>query len=299
MKIPTEPLALLRSVNIDPAGIRQVTCIHRKAGRRLYRIVCDGGSMIIKWFADGVDSVEMRGYALLESLGVPTLPVHGRSDNALVLEDLASSGTWRLATEADSDCSAVGQAVARWYLALHEAGRKLLGGPGETLAFLRREEERLDSKTVLAMGEKLDLGHLPVWRLCADQIETLKEAIRALPETTLTYNDFHWTNLAVTRATAAPLRAVVFDYHLLGIGMAYSDSRNVLGSLRGTAAAAFKETYGPFDQRQALLDAPVSVLVALKEGLKRQRLPCWARGLIEVATNGQLENSVRRALDVI
>ena len=61
---------------------------------------------------DAAGSVEIRSYALLEKLGVPTLPVHGRSDNAIVLEDLEVSPTWRLAREADCEKQATGRAVA-------------------------------------------------------------------------------------------------------------------------------------------------------------------------------------------
>ncbi len=46
---------------------------------------------------------------------------------------------------------------------------------------------------------------------------SVKRAMRALPET-LTYNDFHWTNLALSRQARPVPRAVVYDYHLLGIG---------------------------------------------------------------------------------
>lgn len=45
--------------------------------------------------------MEVQSYALLEQLGVPTLPVHGRTHSALLLEDLTSSSTWRMAREDD------------------------------------------------------------------------------------------------------------------------------------------------------------------------------------------------------
>ncbi len=283
---------------IDPAEIARGKLIHEKGGICLYRVECGGRSVVIKWFADTTESIEVDAYALLEQLGVPTLPVHGRSDNALVLEDLTASTTWRLATEADCECHNVGRAVAEWYLKFHKVGRKLLSQTADPPGFLRREENGLDAQAILTIGEKLGLAHLPVLQFCAEHIELLKRAVSALPAT-LTYNDFHWSNLALTRDEAGPLQAVMFDFHLLGIGVAYSDYRNVLSCLRGPAADAFKRTYGPVDEREALLDGPLSILVALKEAVTRPHLPRWADALIHEVTSGELESSLRRALEIM
>lgn len=286
----------LNGLGIEPAEVTQVCLIHEKRADRLYRVNCAGRRVVIKWFADPAESIEIRAYSLLEALGVPTLPVHGRTENALVLQDLAAGPTWRLAAEADCRRADVGRAVAAWYRALHQAGRKLLADPLAVPDFLRREDDALDPAAVLDIGERLGLSGSPVWRLCAEHIEALKRAIRARPAT-LTYNDFHWSNLALARAAAGLLEAVVFDYHLLGIGMAYSDCRNVLGCLGGPAASAFKDAYGPFDRTEALLDGPVAVLAALSEAVCRPKLPGWAGPLVRQATSGELERGLRRALE--
>ncbi|KKK93706.1 hypothetical protein LCGC14_2690190, partial [marine sediment metagenome] len=272
-----------------------VELIHEKPPTRLYRLQCNGRSVVIKWFADARESIEIRGYALLQRLGVPTLPVYGQSDNAIVIEDLATSTTWRLATADDCECPDVGRAAARWYRRLHEPGRNLLAAPRGAPEFLRRESDPLTPQVILAMGESLGVGG-DVWQLAAEHVELLKQAERRRP-TSLNYNDFHWSNLALSREV--PLRAVVFDYHLLGIGMAYSDCRNVLSCLRPSAADAFKEAYGPIDQREASLDAPVSILVALKAALDEHHLPRWAQGLIQMVASGELEHALQRALEII
>ena len=285
----------LRRLGIDPASIATMRLIHQEHGNRLYRAKCGRRSLVIKWFADPAESVEMRSYALLGKLGVPTLPVHGQTEEAIVLEDLAASPTWRLAAEVDCGRSDVGRAVARWYRALHAAGRRMLADPSAAPDFLGREDDALNAAAVLGIGEKLGLADGPLWRLCAQHIEPLKRAIRA-QAATLNYNDFHWSNLALTLPKVTPLRAVVFDYHLLGIGMAYSDCRNVLGCLGGRAASAFREAYGPSDEREALLDEPVALLVALRQALRRPKRPKWADVLVQKATGGELERSLRRAL---
>ena len=266
------------------------------ADRGLYRIECGGQSLVLKWFGCPAEAIEVRAYALLERLGVPTLPIRGRTDDALLLEDLAVGPTWRLAEEADVARSETGAAVAEWYLALHAAGREMLDSPDGAPDFLEREAGALDPAAVLATGRKLGLEANRVWRLAADHIEALKAAMRALPET-LSYNDFHWTNLALTRA--APLRAIVYDHHLLGIGPAASDCRNVVGSLRGEAASTFWETYGPVDEREVILDAPVADLCALSVAVQRPRRPRWAEPLVRQARDGELARSLRKALDIL
>ena len=178
MKGLPETLDLGR-LGVDPAGIAKVALIHKKGGTCLYRVQCDRRSVVIKWFADAPGSSEIRSYMLLEKLGVPMLPVHGEGDNAIVLEDLAVSPTWRLATEADCDCAVMGRAVAAWYRVLHEAGREWLVRVGVPPTFLRREEDGLDPEAIHAIGEKLGLSHLQVWRLCANHIEAIKQAIDA------------------------------------------------------------------------------------------------------------------------
>jgi hypothetical protein len=247
---------------------------------------------VLKWFGDAEQSTEVRGYALLQGLGVPTLPVHGRTDHALLLEDLETSPTWRLAQEADVDREETGVAVARWYRALHAAGERLLAGPEGFPPFLTREVDALNPEAILEIGQKLDLAHDPVWALAAETIEALKGAMHALPET-LNYNDFYWTNLALSRQEETSLRAIVFDYHMLGIGLRYSDCRNVAGSLGERAAAAFWEAYGAVDERERVLDGPAALLYGLLVAVRRPRFPRWAEGLVDAVRSGELERSLR------
>ena len=292
-------------LGLDPTSITQVKRIHRKHGSRLYRVECGGRSFVLKWFSDPAQDIEVRSYALLEKHGVPTLPVYGQTENALLLEDLAASPilptsgqAWRLAEEADVACPETGVAVAEWYRALHAAGREMLAHPSGMPDFLGREVDALDPTTVMEIGRKLGLADDPVWKLAADCIERLKQAMRSLPET-LNYNDFHWTNLVLSRGQDPSVRAVVYDYHLLGIGLAYSDCRNVVGSLGEQAGSAFWAAYGPVDEREALLDAPTSVLYALSVAVRRPHFPRWADGCLRKAKSGELEKSLRRALEVL
>lgn len=179
----------LKSLGLDPAGVTNVTMIHQKHGNRLYRIEHAKRSFVLKWFRDSNQTAEIQSYALLEKLGVPTLPVYGRTEDTLLLEDLVSSSTWRLAEECDIEHPATGAAVADWYLALHSAGREVLEDPTRTPEFLEREVDSLDAETVTGIGKQLGLDHDLVWTLAAEHIEAIKDAMRSLPET-LNYTIF-------------------------------------------------------------------------------------------------------------
>jgi hypothetical protein len=288
----------LRRVGLEPSSVTAALLLHHKHGHALYRLVYGQRSFVLKWFPDGQQASEVHAYTLLRTCGVPTLPVHGQTEQALLIEDLATSSAWRLATEADMQRPDVGTAVATWYRALHAAGRALMATPHAVPPFLRREVDALDGPAILRIGAQLGRAHDPLWRLAAEHIAVLKEAIHALP-TTLTYNDFHWTNLALSRADVPPLRALVFDYHLLGIGPAYADYRNVSGALGQAARTAFQTAYGKIAEREALLDGPIAVLYSLQEALRYPQLPSWASDLVRQAVDGDLEARLQKALAII
>lgn len=244
-----------RRMGIDLARVKSIELLHKKHGNRLYRVQYGSQSYILKWFNDAAQEFERQSYALLQELGVPTLLVHGQTESALLLEDLLTSTTWRLATKRDVENSATGVAVAEWNRQLHEAGRELLSEANVVPGFLKREVDGLTAETIRDTAEKLGMSTVPVWALAAANIEALKHAMRSLSET-LTYNDFHWTNLALSRHQEFPLSVVVFDYHFLGIGLRYSDYRNVSGSLGESAKAAFWEAFDPVVDRERIRAGP-------------------------------------------
>lgn len=90
------------------------------------------------------------------------------------------------------------------------------------------------------VAERTDTKDRDLWRLIREHFNIVRSRIDALPRT-LTYNDFYWTNLIVTKDHK---KAFMFDYNLLGKGIAYGDIRNVTGSISHEAEDAFLEEYG-------------------------------------------------------
>lgn len=288
---------VLTALGLDPARIETLTLLHERHGHRVFRVAVTGlGTYILKLFENGTEAIEVEAYNLLRRLRVPTLPLHRSSNNALLLEDLRASTIWRLGAEQDVTRADIGVAVAGWYRRLHAAGRDYLSATADPPGFLRRDTDDLDRESVLRVGALRELAHLPAWQRAADHVEALCAALEALP-TTLLYNDFHWSNLAVT--CEPPLRAVVYDYHLLGIGPAVSDYRNVLSGLTGDAKQAFIQTYGAMDKRALALDVPLATLYALTVAARAPQLPGWAVSLKASVENGGLENDLRCALAVL
>jgi hypothetical protein len=294
-----EAVQVARKLGLGAEQVQAIIPIEERHGHRLWRVVTTSQNYVLKWFPPGDAGVmEIQAYALLRRLGVPTLAVHGAADDALLLEDLVTSLEWRLATQEDLVDPAVGRAVARWYRVFHRQGAKLLAHPSSVPDFLAREIDRLDADSIRATGRRLDLQDQPGWRLALRHVEDLKDAMRALPET-LNYNDFYWTNLALSRAAEPELRAIVFDYHLLGIGVRFSDCRNVVGSLAGEAVAAFWQEYGPPDEREEILDRPLSTLASLVTAVQRDRFPRWAQASLDRVLDGRLERDLLVALELV
>lgn len=287
---------IAEQLGVDPGRITRSETLSERHGHQIWRLHTPERPYILKWFPDDtLAAVEVAAYRLLAEWQVPTLPVYGMTDQALLLEDLQSSSCWRLASEEDMDQPQIGEAVASWYREFHACGRRVLSRDRRRPSFLSRESDCLDEVSILAIGDALGLSDRPVWRLAADHIRLLKDAEAHL-DLTLNYNDFYWTNLALSRT--GELRAVVFDYHLLGMGMHYSDCRNVTGSLSARAAAAFWETYGGVDPREPVIDRPLSTLFALFTATQRPNFPAWAEGSLRRVTNGDLEQDLREAIAV-
>ena len=281
-----------------PAGeIRRVETIFVRPGHRLYRIRTDRRSYVLKSFPVGNPGNEIKGYSLLRQLGVPTLDVIAMTETDLLLEDLTCSETWRLATEPDAGDRHVGRAVARWYWRFHEKGSALAASGSGLPPFLKREEDLLDCAGIESAGRALGLSRMDSWRLAADHIELLKLALSDFG-TTLNYNDFHWTNLALSRKSGPGMEAIVFDYDLLGIGTRYSDVRNAVGSLSGEAITGFQEVYGSVDPGEKKLDRPLATLYALVSAVRMAMFPKWAEESRQTVLNGTFKTNLLQAVDL-
>ncbi len=289
--------ASLENMGFETARLDNVDPIRKKHGNRLFRINLEGSPYILKVFGEAEASREICAYSLLEDLEVPTVRVIARTDDALLLEDLDVSDHLRLAHEEDIGKPEVGVALAEWYRTLHNADSAVRLGVDHRSSFLRREIDALTPASIMEVAARIGGSDKKKWSILAGNIDRVRNAVMSSAET-LTFNDFHWTNLALSR-NERPIRAVVFDFHLLGLGMRYSDCRNVTGSLGPDAADAFRSAYGETDSREEVLDELVAPLCALVEAFRRPGFPSWAVASLELAETGEIHSRLDRAIEAI
>ena len=265
---------------LEKMGVRALAMelIRDKDGAAVARVDTAEGPRVLKAFHGGGQAREIGNYAALAALGVPTLRVYAATGSALLMEDI-DGGKLRRGVEADLGDGHTAALVARSYRELHSRGHEYAAEHG---AELYDENDALTPENLERVKERTGTAALPVWRLIGENWDRIRVAVDGARRT-LTYNDFYYTNLAVARDGGS---ALMYDYGLLGAGYAYADLRNVCSSLSGAAQEAFLGEYGPFDEREAEIDAVVSVLNGLISAYGRERLPAWSAGLIEELRGG-------------
>ncbi len=275
-----QPCKLLPSsyiLQLPELGVRNPLCslIRSKAGISVYRVESEGKKLILKVFENQEDAREIDNYLILSKLEIPTLPLLGYTKNAILLPDVESSDEYRLGKESDLNDPKVARAIAKWYKTLHERGKAYLSG-SETP--MHDESDMLTADNMEVIAEKTGTIENMLWQAIAENYSMIRSRIDALPRT-LTYNDFYWTNLIVSKNGES---AFMFDYNLLGKGTAYGDIRNVTSSLSHEAAEAFLKEYGVnIDEEQKQADAFIEPLVTLISAYEHESFPQWAGESLE------------------
>lgn len=254
--------------------------IQQKDGIVVARVICEKDSFILKFFKNPEYAREIENYRILCSLHIPTLRVEAMTDNALLLEDICGDNTYRLGTEKDLENPEIAVQVAKWYRKLHEGGYRYLEENRDAAFY--DENNVITLEHIEEIKQKTNTAKLPVWRQIEDNFNLIRKFLNGAKRT-LTYNDFYYTNLAVSKDGTS---AMMFDYNLLGKGYAYADIRNVCSSLSQEAGRAFCEEYGKFDESEVALDEVASVLVTLYFACQKEQFPAWAKGSLAELNSG-------------
>lgn len=209
-----------------------------------------------------------------------TLPLLRHTASAILLPDVDTSAEYRLGVEADLSDPAVARVIAKWYRELHDKG-----AAGMSPA-MYDETDLLTMENMAFVAEKTGTTNNPLWHVLEAHYDVIRQKISALPRT-LTYNDFYYTNLIVSKDKSS---AFMFDYNLLGKGIPYGDVQNVVSSLSQKAAAIFCEEYGINGMvEQAAAVAVISHLVTLYFACNRNSVfPSWAKESLGMLNSGEL-----------
>ena len=267
----------------------RVEKLREKDGVLVSRVYSQGKSYILKYFEKLEYRREVENYLLLQKLGIPTIRLIAFTKEAILMEDLRESERYRLAVPGDMESAQTMKNVARWYKTLHQKGREFVAKSGTKMY---SELDCLTRGNLRFIGQKTGTAGETVWHFLDEHCSDLLQKLSEVPKT-LTYNDFYYTNLAVSRDGTS---ALMFDYNLLGQGMAASDVRNVTYAFSEKAKNAFLREYGPIDPKEALLDQVTGTLTALYMACLGEILPSWAEKEIEKVKNGSLLTSMQTLL---
>ena len=263
--------------------------IQQKDGITVARVHVNGQTAILKAFENPEHRREIRNYAILNSLHIPSPRILAQTDCALLMEDLQRSDSWRLGTPEDMSDAQTATNLARWYRMLHDSGAEYVHAHGATLY---DESDYFTRENLQHVLQRFGMTDLPVARLLTTHFDAIAAKVRALPRT-LTYNDFYYTNFAVASNASA---AMMFDYNLLGKGYRYNDIGNVLASLSADAGQAFLAAYGETDPREKQWHDVISLPITLHLAGMRDSLPRWAEDALQQMQSDAYRLHVEEAL---
>ena len=204
------------------------------------------------------------------------------------MEDVEHS-SYRLGTIEDINNPQIAVLIARWYKMLHENGRKCVSTHS-----LYDECDCLTIENIRAIRDKTGTSEIPAWKLIEGNFVQIKSFAVNFPRT-LTYNDFHYTNLVVARDDTS---ALVFDYNMLGKGYVYADIRNVTTHMDSKEArTAFLSEYGKFDEKEKIVDDVICPLISLHIACQRKNFPDWGNILLAGVKDGRLQAAVGKLLE--
>jgi hypothetical protein len=281
-------LAKLGLPNINHIDLQE---IQNKDGIYLFRIAYENKHYVLKYFLNDEYKREIKNYSILKELNIPTIKVYAYTDKALLLEDLGKSKKYRLGKESDLMDIEVAKELAAWYIDLHNKGAKYISKNGGNFY---RELDVVTKENIDLIKNNSNTRDNKVWDLIYHNYDLIFTKIGNLEET-LTYNDFYWSNLAVSNYKK---EAIMFDYNLLGVGFRYSDIRNVCSSLSEEAGKVFIEEYGAINEDEKIIVEGISILVTLIFAYKRPKFPSWALESLHAIHSGKLEKSIERILDL-
>ena len=248
---------------------KDIRLIREKDGIALFTVRAEEDKYyVLKYFKNEAFLREILHYSQLATIGVPTIPVVATTAKSLLMEDLNFSSEWRLGVKEDMDSPIIAKALAEWYLQLHNKGQALAND--QTLNWYS-ELDSFNPEGIALVKKRTASQDAAIWKRIEDKTDLINRLIKQTNKT-LTFNDFYYVNLAVSRDEK---RALIFDYNLLGVGYPAMDVANVCASLSPRAGEAFRQAYGPVDPTEvALIDvlAPITTLVT---GDQRENLPTW------------------------
>lgn len=276
----------LEKMNIN---FNQIINLHSKDGVYLYKIQSFDKRYIFKYFENIEFRREINNYLILQKLDVLTIPLIAYTDEAILMEDISFSDDMRLAVKEDMNNPDICQSLGKWYKNLHKKGKDYVKLYGRNMYM---EADCITYENINTIKEKTNTVDNPVWQYIDENLDFLKELIDNT-EKTLAYNDFYYTNMAVSKQHGA----FMFDYNLLGKGYVASDIKNVTVQLSEEGKNAFLESYGQYNKKEELLHEIVGTLVGLHFACNKEVFPKWGYEELELVNKGVLLENMEKVYE--
>lgn len=259
----------LKRMNINPTSIE---FIRNKDGVHTYVVSENEKHYFLKYFEKLEYRREITNYKILRDLNIPTISLVGFTDSSLLLEDINYS-KYRLCTEEDLQNNLIIKLISKWYKKLHINGHNYSHKNN-----LYSELDLFSRENLKFLLDNNDIKQTPILEVIYKKYEFFKNHINSL-ETTLTYNDFHYSNIAVARDMSS---VIIFDYNFLGRGCISSDISNVLWQLKNNELKCiFLDEYGEINQSERAIIDIVNPIIGLFIAFQKINFPSWGNQLIE------------------
>ena len=250
--------------------------IQSKDGVTVARVL--GKNVILKYFEKEEYTREIKNYDILQSLGIKTIKVIDKNSNSVLLEDIETSDIYRLGQESDFENKNVIKALAKWYSKLHTEGVEYVKKYGKDMY---DEWDYFNLENINIIKDNYNLSNSLGLKMIIDNYELIKNKMDAIPRT-LTYNDFYYTNMIVSKDES---EAFMFDYNLLGKGCYICDIKNVTYWYSEENKKLFMDTYGKVDNKLFVIDDIVAPITSLSIAMKQNAFPDWAKESLEDLNN--------------
>lgn len=286
---------------ISSKPIQDFRLIQAKGGVYVYKCLYNSTPAIAKYFEEEDGRREISNYRILEQYGIPTIKTYALGKASFIMEDISFSKNWRLGIAQDLADIDVAQSLAHWYFTLHEIGSNV--SEINTLFF---EFAKITVENLQMLLKKLPEAQ-ELFEFLINNFDKFYEII-FLPTFTITYNDFYWTNLIVSKDKKS---AMMFDYNFMGKGYRLSDLQNVCWSMSDDAKKTFKNEYNrqylekykinrtkEESFEKSIDDVAGAVYALIIAYTANKEFPDWANNNKKEAIDGSLLYKSKRLLDI-
>ncbi len=268
-----------------------IETIQDRHGRIVLRVKTKDNLVIVKYFENSDSAREIDNYKLLINLGVPTINIFYTSSNMIIMEDIAASKRFRMATEDDLNSAEVVKNLAIWLKDLHTKGKKA-------------DKSGLYSEKTLLLDlqNNVLVDNVPLQERLNDLIKDdnlSSQILLALPNIThkfdsvaitLTHNDGGVEQIVVGKNSA-----LMLDYDRLGRGYPFIDISNALSFIPSSLHNEFLAAYGKTDWEDeksfhSLFGSLVAIITAIEEHKENK---AWAQSTLQYMKSDSFKSKLK------